>query len=808
MLIPVLAYRVQDFQKIIDRVIKQAQVLGRTLPQPQLVSKTERAFGLGDNTGRVYYVDQFNYEVPDAFFELSPEWRLRAASECVGASESGEDLFLIKVIGGEELGFDMREKYAGQLRSCQHCHVDRRRNNTYLLQSKKNPDDFRLIGSTCVKSFLPNVGSEVESYLTSLDKMLEAYDRASSDDFGPTGRGSQNYSLRTFLGAAALSTLDRGFVSSKMAMDKPGMVRTSQDALYILSMTPRDHRERFKDKEEIIENANRIAKETYEYFRKMYETPNMKFNPLTGKYETKLSDFDQNLAVIVQSNVVDPRGGSVGFAASMPNSYLRDTQQQQERKAGPKYSSTQDPLGTEGETLYLDFIMVGRSDVKYSQFDKSSYYDFYGRTADDRALQFKWGEFIQLSGDRNLAPGQSVRISGRLGRTYQRKDGVLVNVLTHVKLLAPGSVPAKRAVGRVYVPRTQEQMEAQEEQVASLPRLSQTELQNIIKNYAEQIFPFYVKYEGEVTPGMYDFNAIKDELAAMSKQYYPGDLSPQTVVNAAFQIARNKFFAMAEDINRLTSSERIIFPILDRVGGDKKAFMLAVEEKADPSIDRTMLAKSLSFQYDNNIEGEYKNIEQSLDRLAELYKQKGVTRTGYQGDPEVKKMVEEWFKILSRKRYFMHRFRSIQDFDEEIRERATPKIKYAFPDNNTLYSVAMAINNTANDPKFNPDSPNYVDINLVGQQLALYSPAYSFRNTWILLAYTKVQQQVRSGIYPTPESREELVDQIVSEIESMYDDEVNANKVSEFQKFDEDTFGQFLYLVMMRINKMIVAEYK
>ena len=47
-----------------------------------------------------------------------------------------------------------------------------------------------------------------------------------------------------------------------------------------------------------------------------------------------------------------------------------------------------------------------------------------------------------------------------------------------------------------------------------------------------------------------------------------------------------------------------------------------------------------------------------------------------------------------------------------------------------------------------------------------------------------------------------------TKFESMYDDEVNANKVSEFQKFDEDTFGQFLYLVMMRINKMIVAEYK
>jgi hypothetical protein len=144
-------------------------------------------------------------EVTYQMVVISGGWRFIASLETV---DSVDGVSRNKVSGPSLTELD-HSKYSTHIQSCEHCNINRKRNKTFIIQSKS---ETKQVGSTCLRSFL---GIDPTAIMDSFNLMNEINEIAS--ECKSSKYSKPIWSLNE-VGPVAVSILQQeGFVSSAQA---------------------------------------------------------------------------------------------------------------------------------------------------------------------------------------------------------------------------------------------------------------------------------------------------------------------------------------------------------------------------------------------------------------------------------------------------------------------------------------------------------------------------------------------------------------------------------------------------------------
>lgn len=192
--------------------------------------------------------------------------------------------------------------------SCDHCHVNRRRNQTYVVQHDDGTRKF--VGSTCLKDFL---GWTVAPYLVFSDH-VDLDDLVDGIAFDPT------YSLVEVVTFAELSIRDRGYVRSSDTYDG-GPEPTKSDVLGALIAKSAPDRQRRHELTRILcqksDEIREAVAEVIAYIR------GEGFNGDSSYVTTLKTQFDEE--------AIETK--HLGYIVSAPQAYRRHLETEAERKA-------------------------------------------------------------------------------------------------------------------------------------------------------------------------------------------------------------------------------------------------------------------------------------------------------------------------------------------------------------------------------------------------------------------------------------------------------------------------------------------
>jgi hypothetical protein len=304
-------------------------------------------------------------------------------------------------------GYEVPREYRNAPSACDHCKTTRRRNATYLVESK---DGLQQVGQNCVQDFF---GGNDPHRMAKWAEMLGAFDSwfvSMSDEEGSLAtRREDTVGLMTFLGQnAAVIRLD-GWVSKKVASERelPATILTTWDALFGFSFTPPKERYKLQEKYKITEEDKAQALAIYTWAKESFAAEGAEPD----------NDYLHNLAVITRAGLVSKRTG--GLAASMEAAWKRATKKQEERAAAP--DSPSGHVGAIGDRLRgLPVTLLGKVDLPPTEWGTRCLV----RLADDAGNIFTWftngdalyGEWDFGDGLRTLVDGDRMWLTGTIKR--------------------------------------------------------------------------------------------------------------------------------------------------------------------------------------------------------------------------------------------------------------------------------------------------------------------------------------------------------------------------------------------------------
>lgn len=205
---------------------------------------------------------------------------------------------------------------------CDHCHLNRQRNNTYVL--RKDDGSFVQVGSTCIKDYFP--GNAADD-MAALARLLVVIDLAAGgDDDGEWGGGSgvaQGWLREDVLTQAAAVIRERGFTPKSRAENgTPATVTLVMDALEWHGPTKMYPRRPFIPNDDDVEMAEATLM--------WVDAKNL---------DGQLNDYLNNLYAACARLVTKPQ--HMGLVVSGVGSYQRDEAKRVEREvesAKPKVS--------------------------------------------------------------------------------------------------------------------------------------------------------------------------------------------------------------------------------------------------------------------------------------------------------------------------------------------------------------------------------------------------------------------------------------------------------------------------------------
>lgn len=205
---------------------------------------------------------------------------------------------------------------------CAHCGKQRRRSKTYLVANENG--EILSVGATCVKDFLGynSDPSAIVSRLSFLNDLGTFFH--SLREFNPM-EGKDNWSLEHFLAQTVKQIALDGSWTSKTAAQEHGRSSTVSNLF-----------SRFYDERKYPETRKPVTEEELAEAR-----------AIVGWFKTVTpdSDYMRNLAAIVGAGLVGPK--TAGLAASLVQTYRRETQKTQERKS--ESTKPSEWVGVEGE---------------------------------------------------------------------------------------------------------------------------------------------------------------------------------------------------------------------------------------------------------------------------------------------------------------------------------------------------------------------------------------------------------------------------------------------------------------------------
>ena len=223
------------------------------------------------------------------------------------------------------------------MQKCDVCHTNRERNNTFILRlekddpvrfSTKKSGDYIMVGSACLKRFLPNISaSSLIGYAELIEQIRNSVKEAiDMDDYGE-GFGKSKYiqrdTLSFWLAAEYLHTGKYYSKKSALEFNRQSTVQSAINAMYSKMDQHEDPvHKRVREDESFKQNADTLSKE-YINWSKTYD-----FNKLAD-IKPEMSDYFHNLSVVSKLEMLTDK--NVGYFGGVFQTFLM-TKRELERK--------------------------------------------------------------------------------------------------------------------------------------------------------------------------------------------------------------------------------------------------------------------------------------------------------------------------------------------------------------------------------------------------------------------------------------------------------------------------------------------
>jgi len=264
-------------------------------------------------------------EVVRAIITVSGARPILAGWEIVGSLTLTDEGYLLSAArGAHAIKLEAFKSRGGE---CDHCKTRRRRSTTYVLEGWGG---LKIVGSTCITDFTGHSSPAALVALADADVQLDAELAGLEDDenvFGGGGAmlgGQRAVSLGRFLGFVRVQIRENGWVSRGEARDtgRPSTADLAWDAVQTMADLDRiaesDVPERDGQTGELnteFRRAMEAAKPTADEAALGLSDVEEVTEVMSFKPESQLSDYEQNLLVVVRQGFVF--GRNIGLAASV-----------------------------------------------------------------------------------------------------------------------------------------------------------------------------------------------------------------------------------------------------------------------------------------------------------------------------------------------------------------------------------------------------------------------------------------------------------------------------------------------------------
>lgn len=368
-------------------------------------------------------------------------------------------------------------EYRTARQACDVCKTVRDRNNTFILKLEKDdpqrfPEkragDFVMVGSGCLKRFLPNISANaLMEYAEMIESLRSSISGAGEmeDDFsggfgrGGTGNWMESGNLGLWLAATYIHT---GKYLSKKKAEEFGTTSTLDRAFS--AMNSRIGFERGRD----IEDEVHARMRTEEGFRPKAEELNKEFLEWakTKDFDTLIqqkpdfADFFHNLKVIAKQETFKSQNS--GFFSALFQLFLRDKGELEKRAAQKKASADFTYFGEIGGKIKVK-IKVNKIKEYESQFGQGLIINMEGeQTSTDASGQpiTKKGNLLYFTSNFELEEGEEAEIEATVKNHQPNKytqipetqitRAKVVNFITHPEKNA-GKAKVKDLSGTVKI---------------------------------------------------------------------------------------------------------------------------------------------------------------------------------------------------------------------------------------------------------------------------------------------------------------------------------------------------------------------
>ncbi len=277
------------------------------------------------------YVKQYVTRIPLVLEGVTPRlagWRFVATLQHL----DGENI--VRTLPGETIA----EAYRTRGPVCDHCHIKRRRNDTYILrhEASAGPADASAVqvGSSCLRDFLG--GDDAAIIAAKAEILALAASVADGEDDERYGRGGPTERLLSeYLPYVAWTVREDGWISRTAAKERDG-VTASADRAWTLLLDLKARKEaNCAPTAEDIELA--AAAELW-----AESIPDADIDSAKG-------DYLHNLRAVARTGLASHR--TAGIAASAVTAYQRHIGQMRQRAARAERASLSVHLGTVGERV-------------------------------------------------------------------------------------------------------------------------------------------------------------------------------------------------------------------------------------------------------------------------------------------------------------------------------------------------------------------------------------------------------------------------------------------------------------------------
>lgn len=313
---------------------------------------------------------------------------------------NGTPTCIVRSIPGEHVP----DRYRTSGCFCDHCRINRRRNNTYILLRS---GEYKQVGGDCLKDFFddndPHEAARWAEILCDLDKDIDKFRE-------PNGGGSGYLvQLVEYLSWVSLDIRSNGWISRTKARDSDDYrtVATADSAFYRMTDKRRD-----EDDPEPTENDREKAREAIEWAKHL--------GP-----EAEASEYLLNIRVLAQAGEANYK--SLGYAASILPSHYRTLEREAEAK---RQATNSQHIGEIGEKVELDLTLLNVHESYGEQY--TTHICKFQDSDGNIIIWFASGGAYHSSGLPDYEPGQRIRLRGTV-KEHGEFRGVAQTVITRCK---------------------------------------------------------------------------------------------------------------------------------------------------------------------------------------------------------------------------------------------------------------------------------------------------------------------------------------------------------------------------------------